>query len=80
MYEFEYNNVIDYWSDKFRLTVTESDRSAIVKLYESNEQKFEKMEMDFNIMCKQVLLHSYLQIKYPNMDLFESAYSMLSRN
>ena len=80
MLEYEYNNIIDYWSKQFKLYVRTKDRKSIVKLYEDHQTQFDDRSLDFSDICQHVLMQSYCENKYPGMHLYENTFSYWARN
>jgi hypothetical protein len=80
MLEYEYNNIIDYWSEYFKIRLGKHDKKAIVKLYENYETQFNQRSLDFNAVCQQVLLESFCELKYPGMNLYVNTFSYWARN
>lgn len=82
MYDFEYNNIIDHWSKEFNIHVGDTDRTKIINLYEIEESKATEadIDLDFDMVCHQVLLRSYCMDKYPQLNLFDTVYSIWGMN
>lgn len=79
-YDFEYNNIIDYWSKQFNVFVKTEDRESIIKMYEVNSQLTENSEVDFSHVCYHVIMHNYCVMKYPTLNLYESVFSKHALN
>lgn len=79
MYDFEYQNILDFWANEFDIQLSTRNRTGIIKLYES-AQESKIIDADFNSVCKHVVLNVYCEAKYPHMNLFESVFSIHGMN
>lgn len=79
-YDFEYNNIIDYWSEQFNVFVRTEDRQSIINMYETNSKKSKDVSVDFNHVCYHVIVHNYCTMKYPKMNLYDNVFSKHALN
>lgn len=80
MYDFEYNNIIDYWSKEFHIHVPEKSRGDIIKSFELNDDYFKDIDLDFNLFCEHLMLKEYCSSKYPYLNLYDYAFSIWAMN
>ena len=78
MYDFEYNNIMDYWSKEFHIHISTENRNSIIRLYEMGLKH--KPKLDFNFLCHHMMLQVYLTTKYPELELFDSVFSKWAMN
>mgnify|MGYP000956116721 CR=1 FL=1 len=78
MYDFEYNNIMDYWSNEFHVHIPTDDRKHIIRLYETALD--ERPYLEFNHLCKHMILHVYLVTKYPTLNIFDTIFSKVGMN
>jgi hypothetical protein len=78
MYDFEYNNIMDFWSKEYHIHIDTEDRTKLIKLYEMELDN--RPELDFSNLCQHLVLQVYCMTKYPKLNLFEAAFAPWALN
>lgn len=73
MYDFEYNMIIDKWSDRLSMEVSEKSRDALIHMFKNVVLRLND-NVGFEIICERILTRAYLEMKYPGLNIFDSMY------
>jgi hypothetical protein len=79
MFDFEYNIIIDHWSDKFGVNLSERDRKNLIHAFEETTQEAD-YEIDFDRVCKNACMCRYLNEKYPTLGLCKRVFLIHNLN
>ena len=80
MYEVDYNIIIDKVSDKYRINILDVHRKLLVLLYTVAVPPKHADLKTFETFCEVTMLNSYLEKKYPTLDIYSRAYSPWAKN
>lgn len=80
MYDVEYNIIIDRLSDKYHIDILEIHRKLLISLYNIATSANHPDTKTFEHFCNVTMLNSYLETKYPTLNLYNRAYSLCSQN
>lgn len=81
MYEIDYDIIMDKVSDKYHISILDAHRKMLVLLYQVAVSATNSADTKtFEDFCEITMLHSYLEKKYPRMDLYDRAYSPWAKN
>lgn len=59
MYDFEYHNIIDYWTKEFGLYMSMGERKELISIYEQAILRYNP-DIEFDNMCKALCTKKYL--------------------
>jgi len=78
-YDFEYNNIIDYWADKYGIKITDKLKTYIIDFYKE-VSSIRNIPIDFDVVCKNIVLDIHYNKKYPGLELRRHVYSIAGMN
>lgn len=76
MLDFEYQNIIDYFSKEYHVYFSEKKRQSLIELHKDLEENVKSDLVDFNSLCEQIMIEEYLNDKWPTLDLYNSMFSL----
>jgi tetratricopeptide (TPR) repeat protein len=79
MYDFEYHNIIDFWTGEFNLYMSMKERKEVIELYEQALIRYNP-DIDFNKLCQNLCLKKYLDKKYGSLRVFERVFTYAGMN
>jgi len=79
MYDFEYHNIIDFWTEEFDLFMSMDERNKVIQMYEQALVRFSP-DLDFNKLCEHLCLKKYLDKKYGGLQIFERVFTRPGMN
>ena len=80
MLEFEYNNIINRWSDEYGIKFTDKQRTFLITIYKSATTDDRFSGLEFDTFAHNIFRQKYYSKKYPGLDIFARAYSISSQN
>ena len=80
MLDFEFETIMDKWSEKYNILIEDSVRTAMVKLHNLFEKQKPELYRGFDTMCEHYVMEAYYNTKYPNLGLYELLYAPWSLN
>ena len=79
MYDFEYHNIIDYWSEEYKIFMSMEERAKLIELYEQALIRFND-DLDFNKLCMNLCMKKYLMEKYGALNIWEKIFTRAGMN
>ena len=79
MFDFEYDIIIDHWSERFGVTMTNRERRNLISAYEETAEMYGD-ELDFDRVCKNACLCRYLNQKYPSLGVCKRVFMIHNLN
>jgi len=70
MFDFEYQNIIDYWTKEYGIYMSMDDRNYLITTYEKALEKFDK-DIDFDKIVQNMCLKKYLDDKYGGLGVWK---------
>ena len=80
MYEIEYDIIIDRLSNKYHIDILDIHRKMLISLYNLAVSTESPIVSSFEQFCDVTMLNSYLEKKYPTLELYGRAYSPWAQN
>jgi hypothetical protein len=80
MYDIDYDIIIDRISNKYHIDILDIHRKLLVSLYNMAVSSNYPDVKTFEHFCDVTLLNSYLERKYPTLNLYGRAYSPWALN
>lgn len=81
MENYEFNNIIDYYSELYNYYISEEKRNRIIHFHGILEQVLGDLDLhDFSKFAEHAILEDYLSTKYPTMGLYMQLYSPMGLN
>lgn len=80
MNTYEYEYIIDKWTNRYNLEINPLHRPALIESYQQLITLPEYSNLSFDSFTKQLVRKRYYDKKYPFLDLLEAAYSIPSQN
>lgn len=80
MLDFEYQNIIDYFTEQYSVYYSMEQRKSLIQLHKSLETLSVSHLVDFGILCEQLTIENYLLKKYPGFDLYNTFFSPMGQN
>jgi hypothetical protein len=69
MYEFEYHNIIDFWTKEFGIYMSMDERTELITLYEQALIRYNQ-DLEFDTLCKSLCTKRYLLNKYDKLGFY----------
>lgn len=73
MNNYEYHNIIDYWTSQYGLYISMDERNEIIRLFETELIKYNP-DLDFDVLCSKLCARKYLNEKYAGLDIWDRIY------
>lgn len=70
MFDFEYQNIIDYWSKEYGIYVSMKHRKYLIDVYEKALKTYHK-DIEFDTMVQSMCMKMYLDDKYGGLDVWK---------
>ena len=80
MYDIDYEIIMDKVCDKYHITIKDGHRKMLILLYQVAVAVTNADNKTFEDFCEVTMLNSYLERKYPTMNLYSRAYSPWAKN
>ena len=80
MYDFEYDNIINHWADKFDMEVDEIQRNILIESYKVITEQFGVTTMSFEELIQNTLLDLKWETKYPGLNLHDRVFAYYNMN
>ena len=70
MFDFEYQNIIDYWTKEYGIYMSMSDRKYLIDVYEKALSVYHK-DIDFDKIVQNMCMKMYLDEKYGGLGVWK---------
>jgi hypothetical protein len=80
MLDFEYNIIIDRWSEEYGIDYTEHQRNFLITTYKKAITDTRFSGLQFESFTQNIFRQKYYSNKYPGLDIFRTAYSIPGQN
>ena len=76
MLDFEYQNIIDYYTKEYHVYLSATRRDSLIGLHKDLEENAIDGLIDFNLLCENLIIEEYLMVKWPTLDLYNTMFSL----
>lgn len=80
MQEFEFDDIISHWTSEYGVELEYKERNQLIRLFETATALPQFKSLSFDNFIKNVIRQKYYDDKYPGLNLFSAAYSIVSQN
>lgn len=76
MLDFEYQNIIDYYTKEYHVYLSEGRRNSLIVLHKDLEENAVDGLIDFNLLCEHLIIEERLMERWPTLNLYNVMFSL----